>query len=123
MKAEIPYETALARHPNEVAAVMAMLAKSRSKDPDCDPTRFVWTYLWGISFQCCTLGQLLAGNTPVETRSLEGRIGSVTLCADKGRKYAYSRDAYNYTRDGAAALPPEVRAYHCAERHELEGAS
>lgn len=112
MKVVIPYGTALARHPNEVAAVMAMLAKSRSKDPDCDPMHFMWTYSWGISVQCCTLGDLLAGNTPTETRSLEERIGSVTLCADKGRKYGYTRDAYNYTRDGAAALPPEVRAYH-----------
>jgi hypothetical protein len=112
VKAEIPYETALARHPREVAEVMANLAKSRSKDPDCDPTHFVWTYSWGISVRSGSLADLLKGAFPTETRSLEERIGSITLCADKGRKYSYSRDAYNYTRDGAAALPPEVRAYH-----------
>ena len=123
MKVVIPYETALSRHPAAVAEVMAMLAKSRSKDSDCDPTHFVWTYSWGLSFQCASLGELLAGRALAETRSLEERIGGITLCADKGRKYAYSRSPYDYTRDGAAALPPEVRAYHCAERHELEGAS
>ena len=123
MRVAISYETALARHPNEVAAVMALLAKSRSKDLDCDPTHFAWAYSWGLSFQCFTLGQLLAGSYPVETRSLEERIGSISLYADKGRKYAYSHGTYDYARDGAEALPPEVRAYHCAERHELEGAS
>lgn len=119
----ISYETALARHPAAVAEVLAMLAKSRSKDPDCDPTHFAWTYSWGISGQCISLGELLAGRNPVETRSLEERIGSVSLYAEKGRKYAYSDRTYDYARDGAEALPPEVRAYHCAERHELEVAS
>ena len=117
----ISYETALARHPAAVAEVLAMLRKSRSKDLDCDPTHFAWTYSWGISGQCISLGELLAGRNPVETRSLEERIGSVSLYAEKGRKYAYSDRTYDYARDGAEALPPEVRAYHCAERHELEG--
>jgi len=88
----ISYETALSRHPAAVAEVLAMLAKSRSKDPDCDPTHFAWSYSWGFL-------------------SLEERVGSVSLYAVKGRKYAYSHGAYDYARDGAEALPPEVRAY------------
>lgn len=120
MNVVIDYETALARHPNEVAAVRAMLARSRSKDRDCDPTHYVWTYFWGISGQSFSMGDLLAGNLPTETRSLEARIGSVTLCAHKGRKYGYTRYAYDYARDGAAGLPPEVRAYHERGYNEAE---
>lgn len=123
MRRFISYETALARHPAAVAEVLAMLAKSRSKDPDCDPTHFAWSYSWGISFQCSSLNELLAGRAFAETRSLEERVGSVSLYAEKGRKYAYSHGAYDYARDGAEALPLEVWAYHCAERHELEVAS
>lgn len=121
MRVAISYETALARHPAAVAEVLAILAKSRSKDSDCDPTHFAWAYSWGLSFQCATLGELLAGRKLSETRSLEERVGSISLYADKGRKYAYSHGTYDYARDGAEALPPEVRAYHCAERPELEG--
>ena len=121
MRVAISYETALARHPAAVAEVLAKLAKSRSKDLDCDPTHFAWAYSWGLSFQCCEWDQLLAGSYPVETRSLEERIGSISLYADKGRKFAYSHDTYDYARDGAEALPPEVRAYHWEELPELEG--
>lgn len=112
MNVVIEYETALARHPAAVAEVMKAIARSRSKDRDCDPTHFQWTYLWCLSVQSFSMSDLLAGNLPTETRPLEARICGLSLSAEKGRKYARSETVYDYTRDGAEALPPEVRAYH-----------
>jgi hypothetical protein len=106
VNATITYETALERHPVQVAEILKDLAKSRSKDRDLDPTHFTWTYNWGISVQGCSLADLLSGNGPKpETRTLAERIGGVTLRADKGRKGTYAPTTIT-------VLPPEVLAYH-----------
>jgi hypothetical protein len=102
----ISYETALARHPAQVAEVMAKHAKTRGKDKDCDPTHFTWEYSWGVWGKSCSFVDILSGQEP-ETRTLEERLTSIALHATKGRRWAKATIP--------APVPPEVLAW-CEEQ-------
>jgi hypothetical protein len=107
MNTPISYDEALKRHPVQVAEIMAKHAKTRGKDKDVDPTHFTWEYSWGISIQGFSFADLLSGkDQEPETRTLEERIGSVTLMATKGRRWAGNETPIK------APLPPEVLAWH-----------
>lgn len=107
MNITITYETALARHPMQVAEILKDLAKSRSKDKDMDPTHYKWEYSWCISVKSCSFADILSGKgQEPETRTLEERIGFVSLYATKGRKYGCAATGIK------DPLPPEVLAWH-----------
>ena len=102
MYLEIPYETALARHPELVAEVMATLAKGKSREKGSPPESLTWGYYWGVTVQSLSFAQMIRGEVPVETRSLEQRT-SCALKGSKGRWYGVA-----WPKDGIRPVPQEV---------------
>lgn len=100
----ISYETALARHPAEVKAIMAKHAKTRGKDRDIDPTHFTWEYSWGVWGRSFSFADILNGKgQEPDIRTFEERLTGIALVCTKGRRWA--------TATVPAPVPPEVIAW------------
>ena len=104
MYMDITPETAMTRHPELVAEVMAILAKGKSKERGSAPETLTWRYSWSLSIKSISLGQMLNGEQPQETRTLDERIHCV-LVGGKGRWSGCAGPI-----DGLHPVPPEVMA-------------
>ena len=104
MNTTIKYEVALARHPVQVAEVMAKHAKTRGKDKDIDPTHFTWEYQWGVWGQSFSFAEVLAGKgQEPRTSTFADILTGIALVCTKGRRWA--------TVSVPAPVPPEVLAW------------
>ena len=50
MNKDITYAEALAKHPTEVAEIVRLMRKGRSKAKNTDPATWSWSYSWCESF-------------------------------------------------------------------------
>jgi hypothetical protein len=57
----VPHETALKRHPSEVARIVAKVRSGKARDKDTDPATWQWRYVWGTRVEGYNIGQLLDG--------------------------------------------------------------
>ena len=92
MKLPLSYEDALAKHPDEVAEVIAQMRKSRSKFRNSDPSAWKWSYDWGerIEGGAMSAADLFKPQKPKPVLSLEERVEDclrrceVNLCGNGG---------------------------------------
>lgn len=104
MDIHLTYEEALRRHPKEVQEVLQDIRKSRSKEKNTPPEKFTWSYSWAFSALSFSMAQLLSGNAPKETRTVEERI-----C---GPRLAATRKLLRRCSSVIRPIPQEVLDYH-----------